>query len=608
MLGQLFGGLHRRPPLSAPVLLLAALLASPSAAADAQHERVPEPAAYALEDVTLVRADGTRQRGVTLVVRDGLVAALGPDVEAPDDARLLEGDSLRVYPGLVDAEGGTGLTWPGEEEGRGDGGGGDGEETAPWNPDRATQGFTPRRRAVEALDATGEDLESVREAGVVASAVHPDDGLAPGRGVLLLHRPGAPTSRELVVRPELGPVLAFDAAEQAYPSTHFGVVAFLRQRFLDADRRQGVLAAHRESAAGMGVPDWDPDLAVLSRAASGDPRVFFRASRAEDVRQALDLADAHGFRPVIVGGREAWRVADRLARRDVPVLVSLDFPEPQRWDPDAGQEESGDAPGDAASPPGEAGDSARAAAAGDAAADRPRQEELAPEVLREKRRIEDAWSNAGRLAEAGVRVALTSGGGEADLREGARKAIEYGLPEDAALRAVTAAPAEILGAPWLARIGEGYPANLVVTDGPLFGEEAPVRYVFVEGSLQRGVEPGAEPEEPPAVEVSGRWEAEIETGSGTFTGTFSLEQSGASFSGTMSNQFGRSRVVNGVVSGNEVSFTVEVDAGGETLRLSFSGTASGGEMSGSGSGPPEVGSFTWEATRQGGGPGGGTGR
>lgn len=576
---------------------VALALAAAPAPSEAQHEDPPESAAHVLEDVTVVGADGSRRAGVSLVVRDGLVEALGPDVTPPADAERLEGDSLYVYPGLVDADGGTELTWPGDGEDDEDDG-----TTAPWNPGRTAQGFTPARRAADALTATGEGLEQLRDAGVVASAVHPDDGLAPGRGALLSHRPGAEVPRELVVDPDLGLSLAFETADQAYPSTHYGVLAFLRQSLADADRHRRVLAAHGEDASGMATPAWDPDLEALTAAVSGPDPVFFRADGAEDVRQALDLSEAHGFRPVIVGGRDAWEVADRLATRDVPVLLSLDFPEPQRWEPpedDAGEEPAeGDEPSE--SPP-DAGTEG-----GDAAAERQQQEEeLEPEVLREKRRIEDAWAAAGRLVEAGVPVALTSGGGEADLREGARKAIEYGLSEEDALRAVTATPARVLGAPWIAEVREGRPANLVVTDGPLFEEGTRVRYTFVEGGLERGTEPGAEPDEPPAVDVSGQWEMELESGSGSsFGGTLSLDQQGAGFDGTMSTQLGESPVVDGVVSGNDVSFTVEVDAGGQTLRLSFSGTASEDEMSGSGSGPPQMGSFSWEADRTGGPDGG----
>lgn len=564
------------------VLALAAVtlpLLLPLSPLSAQHEESPPAAAYALRGVTLVGADGTRREGMTLVVRDGLLASVSADTAVPADARLLEGDSLLVYPGLVDADGEARFTFPGSDDGEDEE---DGESDPPpaWDPPRDVQGFLPHRRAADALDVSEDDLEDPREAGVVASASHPSEGLAPGRGVLLLHRLAWRSSRELVVRPDLGPVLAFDAAGRRYPSTLFGVMALLKQRFADAEHHARLAAAHAEDPAGMTAPGWDPDLEVLSRAAAGEVPVYFRADRAEDIRRVLELSGELGFRPVIVGGEEAWTVGDRLAAAEVPVLVSLDFPTPKRWDPDdAGSAE--ETPSDTAG-----GD----AAAGSA-------QELEPEVEREKRRLEAVYANAGRLHAADVRFALTSGGGEADLREGARRAVEYGLPEAAALRALTATPAELLGAPWLARVGQGRAATFVVTDGPLLAEDSEVRYTFVEGRLQRGAEPGREPEEPPAADLTGAWDMDVEGSMGSFEIDLELEQEGAEFDGTASGPFGTLDVEDGLVSGSDVSFTIVVDAGGETLELSFSGTVEGDSMSGSGSGPPEMGSFSWEASR-----------
>ncbi len=553
---------------------LAAALAALTAVAGlrAQHADPPAPSAYALEDVTVVRPDGARQTGVTVVVRDELIEALGPDVEVPADARVLEGDSLRIHPGLVDAEGEPRFTFPEPDEDDG------GEGPVVWAPDRRTQGLLAHRRAVDALEATGSDLGGARKSGVVASAVLPGDAALPGTGALLLHRIDASTPAETVLRPELGPVMAFEPAGGVYPSTHFGVVAFLRQTLEDAERRARLVETHRSSPRGMAPPRWDPDLAVLSDVVSRDGRVFFRAHRATDIRQALELAGRHGFRIAVVGGREAWRVADLLEERDVPVLVSTDFPEPKRWDPDE--------------------EAASEEAATDTAAEA-EEEELEPEVLREKRRIEDARANAGRLVEAGVTVALTSGGGEADLREGARTAVEYGLPEDQALRALTAVPARLLGAPWLARLEAGMPATFVVTDGPPLAEDTDVAYTFVEGRLEEGVVPGEAPDEPPAVDVSGTWEMELDGSMGTLEATLTLEQSDGRLQGRMETEFGTLEVTGGTVAGREIDFTALLEAGGQSAELSFSGTVEGDEMSGSGSGPPQMGSFTWEAERSG---------
>lgn len=160
-----------RTPLRNPGLNLAilALLAFPAIGAS-QYEESPPPAAYALENVTVVHADGREETGVTIVIRRGLIQALGMGVEIPPDALVLEGDSLEVYPGLVDAHGDLELDLPTMDDMAG---------VLSWDPPREAQGFTPHRLAAHYLVAGGADLRSERNAGVIAAGVYPEGGMAP---------------------------------------------------------------------------------------------------------------------------------------------------------------------------------------------------------------------------------------------------------------------------------------------------------------------------------------------------------------------------------------------------------------------------------------------
>lgn len=538
--------------------------------APAQFDEPPPPAAYALQGVTLVAPDGNRTPGINLVIRGSLIDALGPGAPMPPDAKLLEGDSLFVYPGFIDAHRQADHAFPEIETDQG--------AVESWNPPRHVQGFQAHRRVVDALKATGASLKADRAKGVIAIAAHPSGPLMPGRGTLLLSRPGAATPAELVLRAALAPLFTFERPRGVYPSQHFGVMAFYRQLFEDARRDGLVLEAHTADPRGLAIPPWDPDRSVVREALSGSAPAFFAADGAEDIRQVLALAREYGVRPIIVGGDEAWKVAEQLRTRNVPVLVSLDFPKPNRWKP---------------------ADTTAAAPAGDtvaAAAPAPQAEVLDPAVQREKDRLENLYRNAGRLVRAGVVVALTSGGGMADLREGARKAIEYGLTESQALAALTRTPAELLGVPYLGRVEAGMPANFIVTDGPVFAEQSKIRYVFVEGVLEEGAAARPKGGEAPAADVTGRWATELAFASGfQLNATLNLTQEGATFSGTMETEFGAARVQDGVVSGDQISFTVLFDIGGQRTESSYTGTVEGDRASGRASGPQ--GAATWTARR-----------
>ncbi|HSG49141.1 MAG TPA: hypothetical protein VLA43_15075, partial [Longimicrobiales bacterium] len=97
------------PVLALPVLLAAVLAPAP---ATAQYDTPPPPAAYALVNVRVVQPDAPGMENVTVVVRNGLVEAMGAGIEVPADARVLEGDSLILYPGFVDAHGEAKVAWP----------------------------------------------------------------------------------------------------------------------------------------------------------------------------------------------------------------------------------------------------------------------------------------------------------------------------------------------------------------------------------------------------------------------------------------------------------------------------------------------------------------
>jgi imidazolonepropionase-like amidohydrolase len=522
----------------------------------AQHAVPPPPAAWALEGVTVVDGDGQVREGMTLVIRDGVIRTLASGGAVPSDARRIEWDdgTLHVYPGFIDGDGFAGVSVPDPDR--------DGIQA--WNPTREVQDFTPRRVAADYLTVDGGDLTAYRRKGVVASLAFPGRGPVPGQISAILHRPDARTPRELVLDPSVGVAMSFQGARGAYPGTMFGVHALIRQGFLDAQHHAARMAAYRSDPRGMEMDVWDDDFRILEEVRTGSRRVFFRVDGAEDIRRVLTLSAEIGFSPVIVGGHEAGVVARQLAARNVPVLLSLDFPRTNEWTPDS-------------------------------------EEDLTPAAHREKERLERIWGTAAALHEAGVPFAFTSGGSsDTDLLAGLRRTVEYGLPVEAAVRALTLAPAELLGMPRMGRVSEGLAANLVITDGSITEEGTRIAWTFVNGRAERGADLRAadapdESDGPPA-EIGGRWQVQIEAQGMTLPVTMVIEQDGAAFSGTMeSEMMGSSRITNGVIRGNRLTFLIQIPGMGE--GISASATVEEGRLQGSGSGPADVGSFSFSGTR-----------
>jgi imidazolonepropionase-like amidohydrolase len=197
---------------------------------------------------------------------------------------------------------------------------------------------------------------------------------------------------------------------------------------------------YRSAPVGLERPAYDRALEPLGTMLGAGQPVLFPGNLARAIERAVSLAEEVGVTPVIYGGQEAYRIAGTLG--DTAVLVDVDWPE---WDED-----------------------------GDPEADIP---------LETLRLWDRAPTTPAALEDAGVRFAFYAGDlSPSEFIENVRRAIEMGLSEDAALRALTIAPAEIFGVD--DRVGTleaGKIANLVVTEGDLFSPDTRVRHVFVDG-------------------------------------------------------------------------------------------------------------------------------
>ncbi|MCH7662381.1 MAG: hypothetical protein IH859_00735 [Chloroflexi bacterium] len=105
-----------------------------------------------------------------------------------------------------------------------------------------------------------------------------------------------------------------------------GAMAAFRQIMLDAQWHREVLAwsqRHPESDR----PPIDQNLEALWALLDGKVPVIFIANKENEIHRALDMAEEFGWRPIITGAREGWKVKERLRDENVPVILSVDWPE-----------------------------------------------------------------------------------------------------------------------------------------------------------------------------------------------------------------------------------------------------------------------------------------
>ena len=515
--------------------------------ADAQRSAIDT---YAITNARIVTVSGPIVERGTVVIRNGLIAAAGANISAPSDARVIDGTGLTVYPGLIDSY--TNLALPEAAPGPSPGGGGGAAflvlqaqtRPSPGGPN-STQpvGLQPEVMVEDSIRSTGTEIESARNIGITTALSAPRSGIWMGQSALI--NLSGETPQQMIVRSPVAMHVSFTPLRGSYPGSLMGVFAQLRQMMLDAQRYRDSMQIYERNPRGIRRPETDRSLAALVPVIEGRMPVVMLANSEREISRALDLAAEFKLKLIVGGGREADRVADRLAKQNVPVLLSLNLPR-------------------------------RTTAA---------MPEADPEPLRTLRERVAAQQTAGKLAKAGVRFAFQSGSltNMSDVMTNANRVIENGLSSADAVRAFTIWPAEILGVSnQLGSIEAGKIANLTVTRGDLFDRNSRVAHVFIDGR-PIDLRPATTPERPTtrATNLSGTWTMNINL-QGDKGATLILQQEGDRITGSIAGSLGSAEIANASMSPNgELRFTAPLTIGGLTREATFTGNLSGNEIRGS---------------------------
>jgi imidazolonepropionase-like amidohydrolase len=436
----------RQPIASVSVILALAIAVT----ADAPH-------VYAIRGARIVTASGSEIADGTVVIRNGLIDSVGATAAVPDAAHVIEGKGLVVYPGLIDMGTTAGLDVPAiprPQNAR------TLEEVERWKRGVILR---PQLQAANHVRADATELGQLAAAGITTALAIPRGEVFRGQSALLRTKApeddpqiGAvadPRAGLFVVRTPVALHVAFSRRPpgESYPVSLMGVIAFVRQSFLDAQHYARTVAA----GSPRPTPDsaYDPALAALQPAVEGKLPVVFDANAMRDILRALALASEFKLDPIVAGGHGASGIAADLKAANARVLYRLDYPaRPRTLAPDA------------------------------------------DEALRTVRERAEAPKAPAALEKAGVLFAFQSEGlrDPKDFVRNAARAVQAGLPAAAAVRALTVNAAKIAGiADRLGSVEKGKTANLIVVDRDLFDERAAIKHVFIDGRLTR-IDPAPE--------------------------------------------------------------------------------------------------------------------
>jgi imidazolonepropionase-like amidohydrolase len=364
-----------------------------------------------------------------IVVRDGVIEAVGANVSVPPGAQVVDAQGAEVYPGFIDASTPTGLTDPGA------GGFGDANELLDFNP---------QLRAQVAFHNDSDAIPIMRANGITTVAATPSGGILGGQ-VAVMDLDGF-TWEESTVGASVGVTFQFPqiggggrgfgggGGGRGGPAQERTYDDLKKERDATLDKVGRLLNDARAYAKAAG-PNRRRDLVLESLVPVVEKKVplITRVGTDHEIRDAIAFADRVNVRLVLVApAGEAVMMASALKEKNVPVILAQPLSLPTRRD-------------------------------------LPHQAN---------------YTAAGELVKAGVKIAFAvpSETNARELPYNAAESVAWGLPHEEALKALTINAAEMLGvADRIGSIEPGKIANLIVAKGDPLEVRTPFTHVIVAG-------------------------------------------------------------------------------------------------------------------------------
>jgi len=411
----------------AMVVVATSLLSPTVAKAQVRMTVPPQSEAVALRGATIhTVTNGVIENG-TILFENGVIRAIGTDVEIPTGTRVVDVSGKHIYPGLIDAYSTVGISEIGSVD---------------VSSDVNELGdFNPNVRAEVAVNAESRHIGTTRSAGVLVTLTTPGGGLISGMSSAMslegwdweeMSMESAAALNVNWPNPRGGRGgrggrgRGFGPGPQEPPPTYAEQVQQLKDFFAEA-------RAYRDATAAGEEVRTDSRYTAMIPALDGEIPVVVSADGAAQINDAITWAQEEGVRLVIRGGGDAIHVADRLVANDIPVILTSTMAAP-------GRDYEG---------------------------------------------YDGAYTMPARLYEAGVRFAISGGSGALytnRLPWEAGVAVAFGLPEEEALKAVTINAAEFMGiSDRVGSLEPGKQATLLITTGTPLDMTSDIEQSYIQG-------------------------------------------------------------------------------------------------------------------------------
>ncbi|MCF0039606.1 amidohydrolase family protein [Dyadobacter fanqingshengii] len=387
---------------------------------------------YAFTNANIVVDSKTTILKGTMLIENGIIREVGKQVKIPAGTVVMDLKEKYIYPSLIDLDSDYGMPDVKRERAAG------GRQTPQLESNKKgafgwNQAIQPENDASLIFTPDAKKAEELRKIGFGTVLIHSHDGIVRGNGAVVTLTDEAANKALLKRKASAHFSFSKGSSSQTYPSSTMGVVALLRQNYYDAD---WYAKTEKVKENNLSLEAFNQIKTLPS---------FFETNDKYSIIRADKVGDEFGIQYIIKGGGDEYQRLKEIKATKATLILPLQFPEAydvaDPWDADLVS-------------------------------------------VAQLKHWEMAPKNPAEVAKAEIPFAFTVSGmkNKADFWKNIKTAIEYGLPKEKALEALTTIPASLIKAEGqVGSLKRGLLANFIITSGDLFGKDNVIYENWIQG-------------------------------------------------------------------------------------------------------------------------------